>query len=220
MLDESSPDTGPTCRGSEISGTSRPESACPGDTTPWTSSAAATPAKRTADSGSRRDAPSPASAGSSSGLLRSFARGLFSGRTRPRPAPTLPGLGGDSGPSCDGWDTRCCPSDSGPVALASTTDGSGCSCSPRFPTPTASSHNRVRSVQSLISRRERQKGLGRNGNGFGLNLGQHCAIHGIPFTVELLESLMGFPPGWMGDISGDTATPSLPLWPSGSADGS
>jgi hypothetical protein len=218
MQGEFWPSTGPMCPDFGTSETSRLESVSLGDITGSTSSAGETPARRTAGSESPEAPLSPASAASSSGLLRSFARGLSSARIPAESVATPRGPGSDSGPSCDDWDTRFFPSDSGPVVLALTTNGRGCSCSPRYPTPTASSHNRPARVEKLVSRRERQKALGRNGNGFGLNLGQYCLIHGIPFTANLLESLMGFPKGWMDVASEVTVTPSRPRCPNGSGE--
>lgn len=175
-----------------------------------TSSLEATHAKKTAASESPPASPRPASEASSCGLLERFARRLSCGKTRRESAPTLPGLGGDSGTGFSVWDTESSRSGSARVALALTINGTGCSCSPRFPTPSASSHNRVKDVAKLKARRDRQRALGRNGNGFGLNLGQHCAIRGIPFTVELLEDLMGFPRGWADSSCEATETPSRP----------
>jgi hypothetical protein len=201
-------------------GASRPD-VVPGSggTSGSISSSEEIPAKRTADSESPTVHPRPASAASFSALLRSFALGLCSERTRAGSGPMLPGLGGSSPMVYSPSDTKCSPSASEPVALASIIAGRGCSCLPRFPTPTASSHNMVKDVVKLVSRRERQKALGRNGNGFGLNLGQYCAIHGIPFTATLLESLMGFPHGWIDGTCEGTAMPSPPPSPSGSGEG-
>lgn len=136
-----------------------------------------------------------ASAVSSSELLMSFALALFSARI-PRPSvQMLPGLGRDFDPAWRALVTLSCPSDSEPVALGLTTVGTGCSCSPSWPTPTASLFG-CRDVRNLLSRRERCKEKHRNGNGFGLTLGQHCALIGVEPTPGLLEGLMGFPEGW------------------------
>jgi hypothetical protein len=79
--------------------------------------------------------------------------------------------------------------------LALTTSGTDCSCSPRFPTPTASAFG-CKDVAKMLARRERCRRRTGNGNGFGLTLGQFCALQGISLTPELQERLMGFPEGW------------------------
>lgn len=184
-----------------------------------TSLLAAIPAKRTVDAESAEPHQAPASEESSSALLESFARSLCSERTRSTCTPMLRGLGGGSGMSCVDSDIWSSHSDSGRVVLASTTGGSGCSCSPRFPTPTASTLNLCRNPKAVLERRARVKAASGNGNGFGLNLGQSCAINNIPFTVELLEDLMGFPRGWASDYCEATETPSPQQWGSSSDDG-
>lgn len=74
---------------------------------------------------------------SSSALLMNFARDLFSERIRATFARMLPGLGGDSEAAWSRLVTLSCPSDCERVALALSTDGKGCFCSPSLPTPTA-----------------------------------------------------------------------------------
>lgn len=74
---------------------------------------------------------------SSSGLLMSFARALWSERIRCTSGRTLHGLGGDSVLLLSRLVTLCCPSDFERVALGLTTEGTDCSCSPKMPTPTA-----------------------------------------------------------------------------------
>ena len=160
------------------------------------SSSEAIHAKRTADSESHEEHCSQASEPSSSALLMNFARDLYSERTQANSGPMLPGLGGDLETSCAEWAIASSHSDSGRVVLALTTGGSGCSCSPRFPTPTASTHNKPRDREKLLERRRETKERVGNGNGFGLNLGQFCLVHGIEMTLELYESLMGFPENW------------------------
>lgn len=209
------PDTGPTYDALETYETSRQTSECSSDITESISFAAATRAKKTADRELQEAHRKRVSAVSLSASLRRFALALFSEKTQAKSGPMLPGLGGDSEASWSDLVTLCCPSDSAPVALALTIGAKGCSCSPRYPTPTASSHNYVRSRDKLVTRRERQKALGRNGNGFGLNLGQYCAINEIPFSVELLETLMGFPAGWTKTTSDGSEMPSCLPSPNG-----
>jgi len=45
-----------------------------------------------------------------------------------------------------------------------------------LPTPSATSLNDCRNPQAIVDRRERQKAKHRNGNGFGLNLGQWATL--------------------------------------------
>lgn len=162
---------------------------------PATSSAEGTPARRTVGPESGVPPRSRALAMSSCGLLMRCALALFSGRIRPSPGQMLLGPGIDFDPSWSRAVTWSCPSDSGPVALALTTDGTDCSCSPRFPTPTASLFG-CRDTEKLLARRGRCKARHGNGNGFGLTLGQFCAVEGIDCTPDLAEMLMGFPSGW------------------------
>jgi hypothetical protein len=50
----------------------------------------------------------------------------------------------------------------------------------------------------MLSRRKRCKERTGNGNGFGLTLGQWCALNGVEMSPEMVERLMGVPPGWTG----------------------
>jgi hypothetical protein len=167
----------------------------PAATTESTSSAEETHARKIAGPESQADLARRASAISSSASLVSFARALFSARIPPQSGPMLPGLGSDFEPNLRALVTLCSPSDSEPAALGLTTGGSECSCSPSYPTPTASLFG-CRDVQRMLGRRERCRERHGNGNGFGLTLGQYCAVNGISMTPALLESLMGFPDGW------------------------
>jgi hypothetical protein len=97
----------------------------------------ATPAKKTVTPDSLLTRLARRSALSSSGLLMRFARELFYARIHPSLAQMPIGLGTGSDPSWNELVTLCCPLNSDPVALALTTNGSGCSCSPKFRTPTA-----------------------------------------------------------------------------------
>src|SRR6266403_2925135 len=83
-----------------------------------TSSLAATPAKKTVTPDKPQTQSARLSAVSSSQLLMSFARDLFFARIRPSLDQTPLGLGGDFDPSWNDLVTLCCPSNSGPVALA------------------------------------------------------------------------------------------------------
>lgn len=144
---------------------------------------------------------------SSSASLRSFALALFSGRTPPAVGPTPPGPGNDSETLCQTLATLSCPSASVPVALGRATRGTGCSCSLRHPTPSASLFG-CKDLEKLLARRERCKEKHGNGNGFGLTLGQWAALNGVELTPEAVEEMMGFPPGWTD--CGPSGTPSTP----------
>ena len=126
------------------------------------------------------------------------------------------GLGSDSETSSSALATRSCPSDSVPVALALTTSGTGCSCSPQRPTPTASLFG-CRDVAKLLERRERCRERTGNGNGFGLTLGQWCAIEGVDLTPEMVEEMLGFPAGWTDCAASETPSMSESPVPSENA---
>jgi hypothetical protein len=136
----------------------------------------------------------------SSGLLKSFAHALFYEKTR-WVQDALPGLGGDSDLLLSALATLSCPSAFEPVALGLTTSGTGCSCSPNWPTLTASdsvgSHpgTHTATVRSEVKRM------------FGSG----------PLNPEFGELLMGFPPEWT-DCE-PSATPSSPPSPNGSDGG-
>lgn len=140
-----------------------------------TSLPGATPARKTASPGSTTERARRVSALSSSGLLKSFALALCSERIRTESAGTLPGLGGDSETSWSDLATRFCPSDCEPVVLGLSISGTGCSCLPRMPTPSANLFP-CGDVAKLLARRERERAKRRNGNGFGLTLGQWVAL--------------------------------------------
>lgn len=59
----------------------------------------------------------------------------------------------------------------------------------------------------MLARRERLKAQHGNGNGFGLTLGQWCAMNGVDLTPEMVERMLGFPVGWTD--CGCSATPSM-----------
>lgn len=213
MRDLFSNDTGPTCDDTTTCERSRRLLPTTGRAT---SSSVATRVRRTAAPGSGTERERRHSALNSSALLRSFARASFFGKTPPERAPMLPGLGSDSETSSNGLATRSCPSDSAPVALALTTSGTGCSCSPQRPTPTASMFW-CRDVEQLLARRERCRQQHRNGNGFGLTIGQWCAIQRIDLTPELVEAMLGFPVGWTDCAASATRLTFGSHAPSGSA---
>jgi hypothetical protein len=98
--------------------------------------------------------------------------------------------------------------------LGLTTGGTGCSCSPRYPTPTASLFG-GRDATLLLARREKYKRKYGN-NGFGLTLGQYCLLNNVELTPELVEGLMGFPEKWT-DLE-DSETPSCPKSRNGSGE--
>lgn len=161
--------------GQECGGMTTPEHSRHAATGPLTASSAEIPARKTAEPESRAQRERRHLALSSSALLTNFARGLFFEKTQRECAGMLPGLGGDSEVSSKLLATLFCPSDSEPVALGLTTNGTGCSCLPRIPTPTASQFG-CKDVPRMLARRERLKQQHKNGNGFGLTLGQWVAV--------------------------------------------
>lgn len=213
-----SSDTGPTCHGGETCGRSHAS-----NSSGSTSSAVATHARPTAEQEPLMVSRNRLSAMSSSELLLRCAHDLFFEKIRPPSGQMLLGLGGDFDLSLSRLVTLCCPSDCEPVALALTISGTACSCSPAYPTPTASLFG-CKDVPAMLARRERMKSKHGNGNGFGLTLGQYCATHKIDLTPGFVEKLMGFPPDWTDArtaISNDcegSATPSCPRSPSTSDD--
>jgi hypothetical protein len=140
---------------------------------------------------------------SSSALLRNVARALSCVRTQVRFDQMPLGLGGDSEHDSRVLVTPWCPSDSAPVALGLTIDGIGCSCSPRYPTPTASDW-------------KGSTGKGSRRGTLAERLAMECGASGKTTSPhpEFVEALMGFPIGWSDCV--DSVTPSLPSWPSGS----
>lgn len=126
---KSSKNTGPTSGVGETCEPSRPK-----EIGELMSSAGEIPARPTAQPVSPH---SRASAVSSSALLRHFAQALWSEKIQVSSETTLLGPGGNSELAWNRLVTLCCPSDSEPVALGLSIDGTDCSCSPQFPTPTA-----------------------------------------------------------------------------------
>lgn len=185
--------------------TSEPSRQTP-TTGPAISSSAATRARRTAAPGLPQERERRHLALSSSALLMRFARALYSERTLPESEQMHPGLGGGFEMSSKHVATRSCPSDSVPVALGLTTSGTGCSCSPTMPTPSASLFG-CRDVARMLARRERLKQEHGNGNGFGLTLGQWAAVNSVELTPEMMEGMLGFPVGWTD--CGCSATPLM-----------
>ncbi len=65
-----------------------------------------------------------------------------------------------------------------------------------WPTPDGSAFGTV-DVPKMLARRQRIKDTGKNGNGFGLTIGQAVAVSdGGPLNPEWVEWLMGYPAGW------------------------
>ena len=118
-----------------------------------------------------------------SGLLMSFAHGLFYARIPQLQRQMHLGFGGSSEANWSDLDTLCCPSDSGHVALALTMNENDCSCLPNFRTPTA----RDWKGMSAKSWRERK-----NKDNTPTLPDQ---IGGTPHP-EFVEELMGFPTSW------------------------
>jgi hypothetical protein len=154
-------------------------------TGPLTSSAAETHARATVMPGPSIDESTRILRFTSSGLLKRFALALFSARIRPLSALTPLGLGGGFDLASNRLVTLSCPSDSGPVALALTTEGIGCSCSARFPTPTASDWKG--STGSGSRRGTLAEWLATRSHPDGTTLYPH---------PEFYEQAMGFPIGW------------------------
>lgn len=169
---KSSKSTGRTLFDGTTCEPSHPNPSRPGGAT---YSRAAIRVRRTAAPESPAERARRLSALSSSALLASFARALWSEKIRRASAPTLPGLGGDSETSLSGLAMWYCPSDSDPVALGLSISGTGCSCSRLCPTPTAAGFG-VKDVPRLLDRRRRTKERVGNGNGFGLTFEQWVAV--------------------------------------------
>lgn len=138
-----------------------------------------TPARATATLEASGKLNTRISAVNSSALLTHFVLELWSEKTHTPAAPTLFGLGGACGMSWNDSATLCCPSDSDPVALGLTIDGTACGCSLKIPTPTASMFG-CKDVGRMLQRRQECKERTGNGNGFGLTLGQWLAVKMLP----------------------------------------
>ncbi len=134
MRDESLQNNGPTFR----SGMMCEHSPLTTSSSGLTWSVAETHAKRTAAQPEGVTPLTRVSAVSSSALLLSFARDLFSAKIQRSPERMLPGLGNECDVSLSRLVTLCCPSDCERVALGHSTSVTGCSCSASLPTPTAS----------------------------------------------------------------------------------
>lgn len=141
----------------------------------------------------------------SSALLMRFALALSSEKTRQSPGPTLFGHGIECEIHSDRLATRFSPFDCEPVALALTTRETGCSCSPRYPTPTATDW-------------KGSTGKGSRKGTLAERLATLCEADGktVYPHPEFVEALMGFPVGWT-DLE-DSETLSLPMSPNGSED--
>jgi hypothetical protein len=129
---------------------------------------------------------------SSSALLTSFARALWSERTPQSLDPMLPGLGGDFVPSSSALTTWSCPSDSGPVALGLTVGEIACSCSPKGPTPCARDWKDGTSVPHAVRHYQRNLAEGR-GPQFPRWVAFHYGLIPGPIVYEVA---LGFPEDW------------------------
>lgn len=173
-------------------------------------SAEAIHAKKTAMPGKALDLSSRHLVLSSSGLLTAFALELWFAKTRRMLGQTLLGLGIVFDPSWRDLVTLCCPLDCERVALWLTTSGTGCSCSPKLPTPCkrdykGQSSKKWRERMPSESRKRADKPFATLPD----------AIGGSPHP-EFVEAVLGFPIGF-SDLR-PLATPSSPKSPSGSAD--
>ena len=148
-----------------------------------TSSRAATHARTTPTGAEVRQQSKRLSAVSSSALLNSFARDLFSVKTPPPSGQMRLGLGGGSDPNWNDWITLSSPSDSGRVALALTSGGTGCSCSPNMRAPNA------RDWKGMSAKSWRERAVGDKTPTLPDQIG------GRPHP-EYVEELMGFPKSW------------------------
>lgn len=162
---------------------------------PSTLSAVATPVRPTAMPGASGSGSMRISAVSSSALLRHVVRALSSVRTQARSGQMLHGLGGDFAQDSRVLVTPWCPFDSAPVVLGLTIDGIGCSCSPRYPTPTASDWKGSTGRGSRRGTLAERVAIDSQANG------KTVSPH-----PEFVEALMSFPIGW-SDCE-DSATPS------------
>lgn len=140
-------------------------------------------------------------------LIR-FGLDLYSERIRPLLVQELPGLGRGFERGWSRLVTLCCPSDCDRVALALTTRESDCSCSPSYPTPTASDW------KGSTGKGSRRGTLAeRVAIETGDQADQQPTVYPHPDFVEVL---MGFPTGW-SDL-GHSETPCLHPSLSGSDD--
>ena len=126
----------------------------------------------------------------SSELLKHFALALFSERIHLEPRQMRLGDGPDFDPVLSRLATWCCPSDSEPVALALTINGTGCSCLPNHPTPTASDWKGSTGLGSRRGTLAERIAMEESSGG--------STVYPHP---ELVEHLMGFPIGW-SELSG------------------
>lgn len=155
------------------------------DETPSASTlfAAAIRAKRTVQLSAPINQSTRVSAVSSSALLMRCAQELWSAKIRRMSEGTLPGLGGDSELALNRLVTLACPSDCERVALALSTSGSECSCSPKWRTPTAT---------------DWKGGKRRTKHGTQKNLRDQWTqtFGSLYMPAEALEVAQGFPAGW------------------------
>lgn len=95
----------------------------------------------------------------------------------------LPGIG--SAPGLNDLDMLCCPLDSGRVALALTTSGIDCSCSPNFPTLTRRDYRHPGNIERQQARRRVTR------------FSQPLPVFvGYSLHPNSCDPFMGFPTGW------------------------
>lgn len=116
-------------------------------------------------------------------FLTRFSLTLFSGKIR-QPSERMPsGRGTECAENWKTEATRLLPSESGRVALALTSDGTACSCSPNMRSPTA------RDWKGMSAKSWRERTTGDNTPTLPDQIG------GTPHP-EYYEELMGFPIVW------------------------
>lgn len=193
--------TGPTLDGMTTREPSRPEIPANGE---LTSSQAAIHANPILEQSEAMSPNTRALRVSSSGLLMRFARDLFCERIRPLCEGMHLHHGGSSEMAWNALVTLACPSSSEPVALAVATKGSECSCSARYPTPTATDWKGGKANKRGVSLVLRDKWKEWTGQTY--------------LPVEVSTAVQGFPPMWTK--CEELGTPFLRQSPNGSAAGS
>ena len=149
------------------------------------SSQAAIHAKPTVQQWVPVDPKTRASAVSSCGLLQWFARELFCEKIQVTSERMPLGLGFDSELALSRLVTLCCPSDSGPVALARSTGESDCFCLVSMPTPTAQAWKGGTTKEHPKANRA--------------TMFAHwwARTYGLPYpSIEVIEAAQGFPATW------------------------
>ncbi len=194
---ESSPNTGPTCGDGVTCEPSHPKAN--GELTLF---AAATPARPTALQAGRLEVVQRALGVTSSGLLKHFARELWSAKIRQHER-MLPGLGSEFDAGLSRLVTLACPSDCEAAALGLTASGSECLCSPNWYSPTATDWKGG-------SHKERKDGGNRSAFRH-----QHTRRTGFLYPdPEVMEAVLGYQVGWTELDQSETVC--RPASPSGS----